>query len=86
MKFLTPAALLVFAVLFAAAPALADNNSNDVHCVIILALLTDASAPEVQAVGRSGIVFYQGRLYGRDPTLDLNAQVAAETERPAAAR
>jgi hypothetical protein len=77
MKFLLPAALLAFAILFAA-PALADDNSNDVHCVIILALLTDASAPEAQAVGRSGIVFYQGRLYGRDPALDLNAQVAAE--------
>jgi hypothetical protein len=78
MKFSFPAAVLAFAVPFAAAPALADETSNDVHCVIILSLLTDASAPQTQAVGRSGIVFYQGRLYGRAPDLDLNAQVAAE--------
>jgi hypothetical protein len=78
MKFSLSAPLLVFAVLFAAMPALADDTSNDLHCVIILALLTNASAPPTQAVGRSGIVFYQERLYGRAPDIDLNAQVMAE--------
>jgi hypothetical protein len=58
-------------------PALADEQSDDIKCLAASIELSGSQDPDDQSIGMLSTMFWLGRLDGRDPSLDLEKQMAA---------
>ena len=79
---LRPLAALLLAALAVAPPARAqpaDPARNDLRCVIAVGLFGAQTKEEgPRAASATGLIFFMGRLKGREPGIDLKARVLAE--------
>jgi hypothetical protein len=78
MKKLLPTALCGALLALAATPALADADTDDIHCFMVFAQLLTSQNPDVKTAGMVGNTYYMGRLDGRGSVTDLKAAILAE--------
>ncbi len=72
-----PVAALAILAAFAA-PALADSNIDDVHCLIVEMDLYSSNVPALRSASALGQMYWLGKLDGRDPRLDMEKLMIAE--------
>jgi hypothetical protein len=70
--------LLAGLILAAAAPARADDSQDDVRCLIVALKGMQSAQPEVRNAGRNAYLYFQGRIDGREPGLDLKGALSRE--------
>jgi len=66
------------ASIMGAGAARADENSDDVRCLIIFMQMSNAQAPAAQTGGLIGSFYYMGKLDARSRDLDLEKMILAE--------
>jgi hypothetical protein len=78
-RFFAPAAL-ASALLFSAGAAAQDEpQTADVRCLLVtLKMMTAANTDEMKATSLVGVMYYMGKLDGRQPDFDLESAVIAQ--------
>lgn len=63
-----------------AIPASAEGprTLTDVRCIIVAGSLAQSDDPDLQKVGQASLIYFWGRLEGRDATADIASRVAEE--------
>jgi hypothetical protein len=64
--------------LLTATPLAADPTTDDVHCLIVMFHLGASDNSTLKAAGVLGGEYFEGKLDGRNPTLDLESLMLAE--------
>ncbi len=68
-----------FAVLaLSTTPAVADETSSDMRCLLAFASGANSSDPTVKSAAQMGVVHFLGKLDGRTPSLDLTSRAKEE--------
>lgn len=65
-------ATLVIAAAASAQP-IAPAAEADARCLLAMVALSNTSDPNQQRVGESGVVYFTGRIAGRDPNFDFGS-------------
>ncbi len=66
------------ALMASGARAQADATAADVRCLVVLGIVSDMAEASNKPRVTAALTYYLGRLDGRTPSLDLEAQMAAE--------
>lgn len=77
MKWMGAAALVCG--LWPAAVA-ADENDDDLKCLVVSMALVQSGNPDDQSVGMLSTLYWLGRLDGRDPKFDVGARAKAAAD------
>lgn len=56
-----------------AQPAATSPSVSDARCLLAMVALSNADDPNAQRMGQSGIIYFTGRIAGRDPSFDFNS-------------
>lgn len=67
------AATLAIATGANAQPAATTASASDARCLLAMVALSNADDPNQQRMGQSGIIYFTGRIAGRDPNFDFNS-------------
>jgi hypothetical protein len=78
---------LAAAALSAAPPASADDvkTTQDIRCVIVGATLVGSDDPQLKQLGTLSVLYFWGRLQGRDSMANIDARVLEEEAKMSAA-
>jgi hypothetical protein len=78
---LTLALFVLTALLTGSAKAADDDTTADVRCIVAASVSISATTnQELQDAFRSSIIYYLGRIDGRDRNSDIESKVIAELE------
>lgn len=56
-----------------AQPAATSPSAADARCLLAMVALSNADDPNQQRMGQSGIIYFTGRIAGRDPNFDFGS-------------
>jgi hypothetical protein len=76
MRFLTStclAASLTLATAAGAQPAANSPTAADARCLLAMVALSNATDQNQQRLGQGGIIYFMGRIDGRDPNFDFGS-------------
>jgi len=67
------AATLILASAAHAQPAATSPSISDARCLLAMVALSNSSDQNQQRMGQGGIVYFTGRIAGRDPNFDFSS-------------
>ncbi len=71
--------LLACALALVPLPALADPVTDDLHCYMVSMQMQQSPDAQTKNAGLLSSFYWEGRLDGRNPKLDLKKRIVAET-------
>lgn len=70
--------VIIGSLLMTSASALADDATNDLHCLMVYMQVSGSSDAKLQTAGTIGTIYFLGKLDGRIPGLDLEGRIITE--------
>lgn len=58
-----------------AAPAASGGVASDARCLMTMAALTSSTDPQRSRTAQAGVIFFAGRIKGRDPSYDFGTRL-----------
>jgi hypothetical protein len=80
-RILLAAALAAAATTGVARADTASDTRADLRCLIVAAMAASSTNPQTRQGGLVSFLYFQGRIEGRSPNLDLGQAIVAEVQR-----